>query len=190
MLINSNGYLKLCDFGFAKYRNYGTSTLCGTPQYMAPEMLQGLNQSFGVDWWALGILIFVMIYGMTPFNDGVDIKMYHKVLTMSVDFPTRSKQNDCSKSCKTIINLLLMKSQHLRLGSGPFGISDVKSNEWFQSIDWNLMISQRMTAPYIPNVKHCKDLSQFPMVYENESKICDKLKDDPNGDIYGWCRDF
>ena len=189
-MINANGYLKLCDFGFAKYRNYSTSTLCGTPQYMAPEMLQGLNQSFGVDWWALGILIFVMIYGMTPFNDGIDVKMYEKVLTMQVDFPIRSKQNDCSGNCKNIINSLLRKQQHSRLGSGPFGISDVKSHSWFHNIDWNLMIKQRIPSPYKPNVKHCKDLSQFPKPCENESQPGDKLMDDPNGELYAWCADF
>ena len=142
LLISSKGYLKLCDFGFCKKRD-NSCTLCGTPAYISPEMIQGLTQSFGVDWWALGILIFEMIFGNTPFNNDPNgnIKMYQKILAMPVEFKSncfKLKNNKVknngqviSSNCHSIIKSLLKKIQHQRLGSGPFGILDVKNHPWF-----------------------------------------------------------
>ena len=98
---------------------------------MAPEIIQGLNQSFGIDWWSFGILIYEMIYGVLPFNDGPIMKMYEKILTLPIQFPT--KPNNVSNDCKRIISSFLKKTQQRRLGSGPFGASDVKSHPWFKA---------------------------------------------------------
>ena len=206
MLIGANGYLKLCDFGFAKQRD-NSCTLCGTPAYMAPEIIQGFNQSFGVDWWALGIFIYEMIFGIVPFSDGAHMKMYEKILTMPVDFPniatkientnksssngSNSRKNSYNNNgYKQIIVALLRKRQDQRLGSGPFGVTDVKRHTWFQNINWDAMERQTLTAPYKPEIKHNKDISKFEYCDPTLNERNDKLLDDPNGPMYKWCQDF
>jgi serine/threonine protein kinase len=87
ILVDEEGYLKLIDFGFAKNCSSTTKTLCGTPEYLAPEVL--LNKDYGkpVDWWTLGILIFEMIAGIDPFNDDDPMAIYEKILKGKVKFP-------------------------------------------------------------------------------------------------------
>merc|ERR1712241_1140506 len=79
LLLNSRGYLQLTDFGFAKKRNT-TCTLCGTPQYLAREVIHNWVQSFACDWWALGVLLYEMVVGHAPFEDDENTKMYEKIL--------------------------------------------------------------------------------------------------------------
>lgn len=88
ILISSDGYLKLTDFGFAKYLESGrTYTLCGTPEYLAPEILLNKGHGKPVDWWTLGILIYEMIAGIDPFNDEDPMGIYQKILKGKVRFP-------------------------------------------------------------------------------------------------------
>lgn len=88
ILIAQDGYLKLTDFGFAKYLESGrTYTLCGTPEYLAPEILLNKGHGKPVDWWTLGILIYEMIAGIDPFNDEDPMGIYQKILKGKVRFP-------------------------------------------------------------------------------------------------------
>merc|ERR1712087_685912 len=106
LMISDNGYVKLVDFGFAKKRN-NTCTLCGTPQYLAPEVIRNYSHGFAVDWWTLGVLLYEMIFGYPPFEACKNMKMYEKILTAPVEFPeTGSKLKPATKN---IINSLLRK---------------------------------------------------------------------------------
>jgi len=87
LLISSTGYLKLTDFGFAKVCKTKTFTLCGTPEYLAPEILLNKGHGKPVDWWALWILIYEMISGMDPFSDDDPMNIYQKILAGDVKFP-------------------------------------------------------------------------------------------------------
>lgn len=87
ILINNNGYLKLTDFGFAKKVDGKTYTLCGTPEYLAPEIILNKGHSHPVDWWTLGILIYEMIVGIDPFNDEDPMQVYQKIIKGKVKFP-------------------------------------------------------------------------------------------------------
>ena len=179
---------------------------------MAPEMIQGLNQSFGVDWWALGILIFEMMFGHTPFcNDrNGAIKMYEKVLTLPIEFYDPKSQFNSNKyhkslkngrgittDCHSIILLLLRKTPRQRLGSGPFGILDVKSHPWFVNYDWDSMHRQTLEAPYVPAIRDKKDLSNidnsfaFDDFQDNRDNNNDNFQNwDENSHLFDWCRDF
>ena len=86
ILIGRDGYLKLTDFGFAKKIENRTFTLCGTPEYLAPEIL--LNQGHGkpVDWWTLGILLYEMVAGIDPFSDKDAMSIYHNILKCKLRF--------------------------------------------------------------------------------------------------------
>ena len=87
LLICPDGYLKLTDFGFAKIVNSRTFTLCGTPEYLAPEILNNTGHGKGADWWTLGIIIYEMLVGIDPFNDNDPMSVYGKILKGRVKFP-------------------------------------------------------------------------------------------------------
>ena len=87
LLVTPNGYLKLVDFGFAKYCKTRTYTLCGTPEYLAPEILLNKGHGKPVDWWCLGIFIYEMMAGQAPFTDEDPMQVYQKILKGKVKFP-------------------------------------------------------------------------------------------------------
>ena len=87
LLIGFDGYLKLSDFGFSKVIEGKTYTLCGTPEYLAPEMLLNKGHDMSVDWWTLGILLYEMLVGIGPFTDDDEIAVYQKILSGKLSFP-------------------------------------------------------------------------------------------------------
>jgi serine/threonine protein kinase len=87
VLINTNGYLKLTDFGFAKIIDGKTYTLCGTPEYLAPEIILNKGHAKPVDWWTLGILLYEMLVGIDPFNDDDPMMIYQKIIKGKIKFP-------------------------------------------------------------------------------------------------------
>lgn len=87
ILVNSNGYLKLTDFGFAKVIDQKTFTLCGTPEYLAPEIILSKGHGKPADWWTLGILLYEMLIGIDPFNDEDPMMIYQKIIKGRVNFP-------------------------------------------------------------------------------------------------------
>ena len=87
LLINDKGYLKITDFGFSKMVEDRTYTLCGTPEYLAPEMLLHKGHGKPVDWWTLGVLLYEMVAGVDPFSDEDPMNIYQKILSGVVKFP-------------------------------------------------------------------------------------------------------
>lgn len=87
LLIGGDGHLKITDFGFAKILTDRTYTLCGTPEYIAPEVIQNIGYGKAADWWALGILIYEMLVGTPPFYDNTPLKIYEKILESELFFP-------------------------------------------------------------------------------------------------------
>ncbi|ETO31793.1 hypothetical protein RFI_05326 [Reticulomyxa filosa] len=184
LLLANNGYCKLIDFGFAKKLD-DSSSLCGTPEYLPPETIRCWTQKATVDWWALGIFIYEMLFGRPPFREDAHVKMYEKILTSPVEFPERPK---ISSQAQDIIVSLLEKQSHKRLGSGRHATADVKKHPWFQTVDWEKTASQQLHAPYIPRIDNNKDLRNFVFLHVED---CDEdLFDDPTGELYQWCDDF
>lgn len=108
MLINSDGYLKLTDFGFAKHCPTKTYTLCGTPQYIAPEIIMNKGHGKPVDWWALGILIYEMIHGIDPFDAADAMEIYAKILAGKIRF-SRTFPSDAKSLVKHLVTADLSK---------------------------------------------------------------------------------
>ena len=103
ILINKNGYLKLTDFGFAKYLdNEKTYTLCGTPEYLAPEIILNKGHGKAVDWWTMGILLYEMLVGIDPFSDDDPMKTYQKIIKGKINYP-----KEINKNAKNLIKHLL-----------------------------------------------------------------------------------
>ena len=120
LLIDSMGYLKLSDFGFAKVVKERTYTLCGTPEYIAPEILRNQGHGKGADWWALGVLIYEMLVGIDPFNANDPMEIYKRILSVDLKFPTKFY-----KDGRSLIKHLLQIDLSKRYGNLSNG--DLKS---------------------------------------------------------------
>ncbi|CAF1237109.1 unnamed protein product [Adineta steineri] len=160
LLIDRYGYIKMCDFGFAKKIDRGKAyTLCGTPEFLAPEIILGRGYNMGVDYWALGVLIFEMNAGYSPFWDADQQKIYHKII--SAKFRPRSFFTD---SLIEIIKGLLQKDLTKRLGLMFNGINDIKKHAWFRDIDWLHIFLKKVRAPWVPDIR----TNNFPDAEDEE----------------------
>jgi serine/threonine protein kinase len=156
LLIDSAGHMKVTDFGFAKIVEDRTWTLCGTPEYLAPEIIQSKGHGKAVDWWALGILIFEMLAGYPPFYDENPFGIYQKVLAGKVDFP---KHFDIK--AKDLIKRLLTADKAKRFGCLRGGAEDIQKHKWYKSVNWDDVLNRRCTPTYVPKVKAMDDTSMF-----------------------------
>ena len=176
ILINKNGYLKLTDFGFAKILdNEKTYTLCGTPEYLAPEIILNKGHGKAVDWWTLGILLYEMLVGIDPFSDDDPMKTYQKILKGKINFP-----KTIDKDAKSLIKHLLTQDTSKRYGCLKNGVKDILNHRFFNGFDWKNFVYLTLTPPYIPDVKSEDDTSNFEKYPESdlESAAIDK-KNDP-----------
>lgn len=170
ILIEVNGYIKLCDFGFCKIIKKKTWTLCGTPEYLAPEIIMSKGYSFAVDWWALGVLMFEMMAGHPPFFAADPTKLYEKVLDGHYKCP-----DSMSQDCKGILRGLLQVDPIKRLGSHKDGVHDIKGHIWFYDINWQNVLQQRADPPFVPNFDSPGDTSNFPEIAQpklRKASIC------------------
>jgi CRP-like cAMP-binding protein len=173
LLLAANGYLKVVDFGFAKrlpYQKKGkilheTFTLCGTPEYLSPELVKQTGHNRGVDWWACGILIHELLHGETPFCDDNQHQMFKMIMQskkyLKVDQRVEASGND-------IINKLLEQDAARRFGTIRGGVEDVKNHPWFSTIDWERLVNQELAAPFVPTLKNALDTSMFDPYDEND----------------------
>lgn len=156
LLLDKEGYLKITDFGFAKIVTFKTYTLCGTPEYIAPEVLLNKGHGKGVDWWTLGILIYEMMVGDPPFLDEDPMGIYQQVLTGKVRF-TRS----FDKSAKSLTKKLLTADLTKRYGCLKQGASDIKMSKWFSDMNWEALLEKKLDAPILPELSGSADTSNF-----------------------------
>jgi len=156
ILINIDGYVKLTDFGFAKVIEHRTYTLCGTPEYIAPEVLLNKGHGKPVDWWTLGILIYEMVVGYPPFVDEDPMGIYQKILSGKIVFP---KLFD--KHAKGLVKKLLTADLGKRFGNLKNGVEDIKTHKWFSDIDWDQLLKKTIAAPFKPTVNGESDTSNF-----------------------------
>jgi len=159
ILIDAKGYLKLTDFGFAKVVTDKTYTMCGTPDYLAPEILlkNGYDQS--VDWWALGILIFEMYHGSSPFsiNESSVNNIYKNIIAGNIDW----KRYSFTPHMNDLVRKLLNLDPAERLGCYLGGIKELKRHSWFTGIDWDILYNKRYSPPYIPEIISPYDSKYF-----------------------------
>ena len=168
ILINSAGYIVLVDFGFAKVVLDNTFTTCGSPEYMAPEILLGKGHSFSVDHWAVGVLLYEMLVGQTPFIHvgATRMTLFRRVCNSTFAFPNPKKHGIAvSESAKLLIRGLLNKSCTERLGSSlTLGDEEISTNDWFQGLLTeyrDAFLSQKVSPPWLPDVTDELDASYF-----------------------------
>ncbi|CAH0753521.1 unnamed protein product [Bemisia tabaci] len=156
LLIDKDGHLKITDFGFAKKLNDRTWTLCGTPEYLAPEIIQSKGHNKAVDWWALGVLIYEMLAGYPPFFDDNPFGIYKKILEGKIEWPRH-----LDPVAKDIIKKLLVQDRTKRLGNMKNGAEDIKRHRWFKGVDWHDVYCRRLKPPIIPQVGYDGDTRNF-----------------------------
>jgi len=165
LLLDKDGYLKLVDFGFAKILNDRTWTLCGTPEYLAPEIILNKGHGFGADWWCVGILSFECLTGTTPFVSNDPMEGYRKIIKCRVPWPAQ-----LSSMARDFIDRLLCVDPSRRLGCLKGASKDVRTHPWFTGLDFKALEAKQHPAPYVPKIKSSTDDSNFD-TYVDEGKM-------------------
>ncbi|KAH8371273.1 hypothetical protein KR093_006780 [Drosophila rubida] len=165
LLINRDGHLKITDFGFAKKLRDRTWTLCGTPEYIAPEIIQSKGHNKAVDWWALGVLIYEMLVGYPPFYDEQPFGIYEKILSGKIEW-----ERHMDPIAKDLIKKLLVNDRTKRLGNMKNGADDVKRHRWFKHLNWNDVYNKKLKPPIMPDVHHDGDTKNFDDYPEKDWK--------------------
>ena len=177
ILLDQEGYLKIIDFGLAKLYDESklAQTFAGTPEYLAPEMVKEEGHDFAVDWWAIGIIIYELIIGITPFFNKNKQRLMEKICGAKIVFPDRKKyQIDFSDTVIDLIEKLLIKDRTKRLGSagGKDGYLEILAHPWFEGLDLELIQARKMEPPYMPNFGK-QDLSELFNVQQTKQAIQD-----------------
>ena len=165
ILLDSKGHVKLTDFGLSKIledEDDKAFTLCGTPQYLAPEVLLKQGYDKMVDWWSLGCVLYEMLMGRLPFaikRGMINLKIYEK----KIDFPRK-----ISNEARDLIEKFLVVNPTERLGYGPNGTDDIKNHPFFNGVDWDLAIQKKYKPPFIPKLKNDVDLRYFDNCFTDE----------------------
>lgn len=156
LLLDSAGFLKITDFGFAKIVVFKTYTLCGTPEYIAPEVLLNKGHGKGVDWWTLGILIYEMLVGQPPFVDDDPLKVYQQVLAGKLVFPRFVDRN-----ARSLVKKVLTADLTKRYGCLKGGAADIKYHKWFTGFEFDALLARTLLPPIVPKTNGSSDTSQF-----------------------------
>ncbi|PYH90798.1 camp-dependent protein kinase catalytic subunit [Aspergillus ellipticus CBS 707.79] len=180
LLLDRHGHLKITDFGFAKEVPDITWTLCGTPDYLAPEVVSSKGYNKSVDWWSLGILIFEMLCGFTPFWDsGSPVKIYENILRGRVKYPPYLHPDAVD-----LLSQLITADLTKRLGNLHGGSDDVKNHPWFAEVTWDRLARKDIDAPYVPPIRGGQgDASQYDR-YPEETEQYGMSGEDQHGHLF------
>lgn len=159
VLLDKDGYLRLTDFGLSKMgisTPRGTFSLCGTPEYLAPEVLFRSGHGKAADWWTLGALLFEMLTGLPPFYASKREDLFSKIKFAAPPLPST-----ISLEAADLIRGLLVKEPECRLGGGLNGVADIKNHPFLAGVDWGAHYRKEVTPPFVPVIKSDLDLSNF-----------------------------
>lgn len=151
ILLDTDGHVKVTDFGFAKRVKDKTWTFCGTPEYVAPEIILTKGHGKPVDWWAIGVLIYEMLAGYTPFYDDDPLKLYEKIVYGKVLFP-----EGFDPDAKDLIRRLLTADLTKRIGNLKAGVAEIKRHRWFRDINWDAFARRQVKPPFKPSKEEAK----------------------------------
>lgn len=186
ILLDHQGHIALCDFGLCKINmknDQKTNTFCGTPEYLAPELLLSKGYTRVVDFWTIGVLLFEMITSLPPFYDEDVNKMYNKILNDPLIFP-----DYVDNVTSDLISKLLIRDPEMRLGFS--GVEEIKSHEFFKDIDWVKLNNKGYIPPYRPQVKDSMDITnisqEFTMEKPLDSVVDDYLSESVQKQFGGW----
>ncbi|KAJ3224500.1 Serine/threonine kinase [Clydaea vesicula] len=169
ILMTPEGHIKVADYGICKDNiGYGvtTRTFCGTPDYMAPEILLSNRYGRAVDWWSFGVLIYVMLVGRYPFHGDDELQILDAILDDSIEYPP-----NLPRETFAILNQLLNRNPARRLGGGKMDAEEVKKHPYFNGVDWNAILSKQIPPPWKPTIKSPTDVSNFDSEFTKEKPV-------------------
>ncbi|XP_061375479.1 serine/threonine-protein kinase AtPK2/AtPK19-like [Gastrolobium bilobum] len=177
ILLDADGHVMLTDFGLAKQFEESTrsNSMCGTLEYMAPEIILGQGHDKAADWWSVGILLFEMLTGKPPFCGGNREKIQKKIVKDKIKLPAY-----LSSEAHSLLKGLLQKEASKRIGSGPRGIEEIKGHKWFKPINWKKLDAREIQPSFRPEVagKHC--VANFEKRW-TDMPVVDSPAASPNG---------
>ncbi|CEJ58582.1 Putative Protein kinase C [Penicillium brasilianum] len=169
ILLTLDGHIKIGDYGLCKENMwYGctTSTFCGTPEFMAPEILLDKKYGRAVDWWAFGVLIYQMLLQQSPFRGEDEDEIYDAILADEPLYPIHMPRDSVS-----ILQKLLTREPELRLGSGPTDAQEVMSHAFFRNVNWDDIYHKRVPPPFIPTISSPTDTSNFDQEFTSVTPV-------------------
>ncbi|KAI1810113.1 hypothetical protein GGS20DRAFT_226571 [Poronia punctata] len=169
ILLTLDGHIKIADYGLCKEDMwYGstTSTFCGTPEFMAPEILLDKKYGRAVDWWAFGVLIYQMLLQQSPFRGEDEDEIYDAILADEPLYPIHMPRDSVS-----ILQKLLTREPDQRLGSGPTDAQEVMSQPFFRNIVWDDIYHKRVAPPFLPTIKSATDTSNFDSEFTSVTPV-------------------
>ncbi|KAK2766961.1 Serine/threonine kinase [Arachnomyces sp. PD_36] len=169
ILLTLDGHIKIADYGLCKEEMwYGctTSTFCGTPEFMAPEILLDKKYGRAVDWWAFGVLIYQMLLQQSPFRGEDEDEIYDAILTDEPLYPIHMPRDSVS-----ILQKLLTREPEMRLGSGPTDAQEIMSHAFFRNINWEDVYHKRIAPPFCPQISSATDTSNFDQEFTSVTPV-------------------
>eukprot|EP00079_Xenopus_tropicalis_P035338 XP_017949109.1 PREDICTED: serine/threonine-protein kinase N2 isoform X2 [Xenopus tropicalis] len=169
LLLDTEGFVKIADFGLCKEgMGFGdrTSTFCGTPEFLAPEVLTETSYTRAVDWWGLGVLIYEMLVGESPFPGDDEEEVFDSIVNDEVRYP-----RFLSTEAISIMRRLLRRNPERRLGASEKDAEDVKKHPFFRHTDWNALLAKKVKPPFVPTIKGREDVSNFDDEFTSEAPI-------------------
>ena len=161
VLIDADGYIKIIDLGFAKVVVDKTFTFCGTPEYLAPEIIMAKGHTYGVDYWSFGVLLFELLVGVSPFHDprGTNMEMFKRIVLVDYKLPKQLQGNNAGD----LVQKLLVRKVPDRLGMLSHRHYDIRDHPWFSEsgCPYKKLLKKELTPPWRPNVKNPLDSSNF-----------------------------
>jgi len=166
IMLDQEGHIKIADFGMCKtgiMDGSTTKTFCGTPDYIAPEIIHCQPYGPSVDWWAYGVLLYEMMVGQPPFDGEDEEELFVSIADHTVVYP-----KSISKEAKDICKGLLVKNPIKRLGCMEKGEEEIKAHSFFRMIDWKKIEAKEVQPPFKPKIRHRKDVSNFDRQFTSE----------------------
>lgn len=175
ILLDYTGHIALCDFGLCKLDMKDedrTNTFCGTPEYLAPELLLGNGYTKSVDYWTLGVLLYEMLTGLPPFYDENTNEMYKKIVQEPLTFPSH---DIVPAAARDLLTRLLDRDPQRRLGAN--GAAEIKAHHFFSNIDWRKLLQRKYEPTFKPSVVDALDTENFDKDFTNERPVDSVVND-------------
>ncbi|KAJ7414173.1 Serine/threonine-protein kinase N2 [Willisornis vidua] len=169
LLLDAEGFVKIADFGLCKEGiGFGdrTNTFCGTPEFLAPEVLTDMSYTRAVDWWGLGVLIYEMLVGESPFPGDDEEEVFDSIVNDEVRYP-----RFLSAEALSIIRKLLQKCPERRLGAGEKDAEEIKIQPFFKGVDWDALLARRLKPPFVPRLRDPTDISNFDEEFTSQKPL-------------------
>lgn len=168
LLIDAQGYIRVVDFGFAKKVEKKTFTLCGTPEYLAPETVKHLGHNRAVDYWAIGVLVYEMICGFSPFSDmdeDSQDQVFGRILKGNFAFP-----RNFPRHARLLVRKLMAQNPQERIGMFKDGPDEIKTQYWFKEIDFEKLLKKELPVPWLPKITKATDTRHFEFFEEDDKE--------------------